>query len=139
MSNEDEVILEAVNRYLDAYAQRSVEDCMQHMATTSPVMLFGTNADEVFTSIDAVRAAFARDFAGMADIRWGEPRHVDVRAGSELASVLLELPIAYRSEGEEVATLFRFALTLIREAGHWKICTGLASVPFPADTYSFSA
>lgn len=97
----------------------------------------GTNQGEVFRSVDEVREAFSRDFKQMQNIRWGEPRHVQVTTSDTLASVIIELPISYETAGKSEKTLFRHALTLCRENGDWKVCGGMASVPFSAGTYSF--
>jgi hypothetical protein len=74
----------------------------------------------------------------MTGIRWGEPRNVDVVSTSMLSSVIIELPIAYRTNGEDAEGLFRYALTLAKEGEQWRICSGIASVPYAAGTYSFS-
>jgi hypothetical protein len=99
--------------------------------------MLGTNDNEVFRSADEVRSAFSKDFVNMTNIRWGKNRNIHVEAVSTLACVIIELPIAYQSEGTNVETLFRYAMTLTKEGGQWKICSGLASVPFSAGTYSF--
>jgi hypothetical protein len=70
-------------------------------------------------------------------IRWGEYRHIHVEAVSTLACVIIELPISHQSEGKNFETLFRYALTLAKEGEQWKICAGMASVPYGTGTYSF--
>jgi len=73
----------------------------------------------------------------MDNISFGEVRYRHVEAEGNLASVLLELPLSYETEGAETRNLFRFAFTLVRESGAWKISSGLTSVPFKSGTYSF--
>ncbi len=51
---------------------------------------------------------------------------------------MVELPISYQTDGKDVEVLFRYALTLTKVGEQWKICSGMASVPFAAGTYSFS-
>ncbi len=137
MTDQEQAALDTVMKFLDSYSQRSVEGCMSAIAGSRPTLLFGTNENEVFKTPDDIRAALSSDFGSMTDIRWGAQRNVRVEAASTLASVLVELPISYRSHGENVETLFRYALTLVNEGGQWKICAGIASVPFAAGTYSF--
>ncbi len=137
MTREEQSALDAVARFLDSYATRSIEGCMSVITTSKVIQLFGTNENEVFRSAADVRSALTRDFGNMADIRWGKDRAVYVEANSTLASVIVERPISYQSEGKKVETLFRYALTLTREGADWKICAGVASVPFAAGTYSF--
>ena len=138
MTNEEQGAFEAVRNFLDSYSQRNIEACMSLISASRPIMLFGTNENEVFKTRDDLRSALKRDFDSMTNIRWGEHRQFHVEALSTLASVLVELSISYQIGGKETETLFRYALTLTREDGQWKICSGMASVPFAAGTYSFS-
>jgi len=137
MTNEEQGAFEAVRNFLDSYSQRNIEACMSLISASRPIMLFGTNENEVFKTRDDLRSALKRDFDSMTNIRWGEHRQFHVEALSTLASVLVELSISYQIGGKETETLFRYALTLTREDGQWKICSGMASVPFAAGTYSF--
>jgi len=137
MNYEEQAAFDAVMHFLDSYSKRSVEGCMAALALSRPILLLGTNDNEVFRTAEDVRASFTRDFSGMTNIRFGQCRTVHVQAAQELASVLVELPISYVNEGKDVATLIRYALTLAKEEGQWKICAGMASVPFEAGTYSF--
>lgn len=137
MNNEEQVVLSAVMNFLDNYSKRSVEGCMSSMSDSKPLLVFGTNDNEVFKTTDDVRKAFKKDFDSMNNIRWGELRNVHVEAAPTLANVIVELPIFYQNEGKDVETLFRYSLTLAKEDGRWKIRSGMASVPFMAETYSF--
>lgn len=138
MTDDEKGAFETVKHFLEGYSQRNVEACMSLISAAKPILLFGTNENEVFKTPDDVRSALKSDFEGMIHIHWGEHRHFHVEAQSTFASVLLELPISYQVEGKEHETLFRYALTLVKEDGQWKICSGMASVPFAAGTYSFS-
>lgn len=137
MTKDEQAALGAVRNFLDDYAKRNVENCMSAVATSKPILLFGTNDNEVFKTIEDVRDAFNRDFSNMTNIRWGEYRQIHVEAVSMLACVIVELPISYQYEGKDVETHFRYALMLTREEEQWKICAGMTSVPFRAGTYSF--
>ncbi len=137
MTGEEQGAFDAVAKFLDDYSRRDIESCMNAVAASTPVLMFGTNENEVMKTPDEIRSAFERDFDSMADTRWGKYRNVYVRAASTLACVIIEAPISYQSEGKRVETLFRYALTVVREGNQWKICAGLTSVPFSAGTYSF--
>lgn len=141
MTHEKQAVIKAVTNYLDNYAKKNIENCMSVIVASTPILLFGTNDNEVFRSAEEIRAAFNRDFSSMNDIRWGAHRYLHVEASPTLASVVLELSIAYTTMEQEVAkdveTLFRYALTLVKEDKQWKICAGVASVPFATGTYAF--
>lgn len=137
MTNDEKTAVDTVMRFLDCYADRNVEGCMALLTTRQPIFMLGTNENEVFRTADEVRSAFTRDFASMTAMRWGQQRHMHVVTACELASVTVEMSISYESDGKRVATIFRYALTLVKEAAEWKICSGLASVPFTEGTYKF--
>jgi hypothetical protein len=141
MTYEKQAVIKTVTNYLDNYASKNIENCMSAIVSSMPILLFGTNDDEVFRSAEEIHAAFSRDFSSMDDIRLGAHRYLHVEASPTLASVILELSIAYRTieqkESKEIETLFRYALTLVKEDNQWKICAGLASVPFATGTYTF--
>ena len=138
MNKEEQAALDVVVKFLDGYSRRNVDDCMSAITTTNPILMLGTNDDEVFRTTADVRAAFKRDFDNMTSIRWGEHRITHVQVCPALACVFIELPITYQSEGKDVGTLFRYALTLVKEGAQWKICAGMASVPFASGTYAFA-
>ncbi len=137
MTRDEQGALETVKRYFEGYAKGDVELCMSTIAPSGPLLLLGTNADEILTDAAAVRAGLSRDFAAMQGIRIGAFRQQHVEASATQAFVLLEAPLAYRSGGEETATVMRFALSLGRIGEAWLIRSGLVSVPFGAGTYVF--
>ena len=137
MTQEQSQVLEAVKCYLDGYAKGDVEQCMSVMSGTGPVLMIGTNMDEVLESGADIRDAIERDMQHMSDIRFGEFSHLQVEAVAGLASVVLQLPVSFSVDGDENRTIMRFAVTLKPEAGDWKMCSCLVSVPFDAGTYLF--
>jgi hypothetical protein len=137
MTRDEQSALKVVMNFLNSYAKRDIEGLMVEITSSKPILVLGTNDNEIFKSIKSIRAAFKKDFENMNNIRWGKRRNLHVKAVSTLASVIIELPISYQSKEEKIKTLFRYALTLTKERGKWKICSGMASVPFTSSTYSF--
>ncbi|MDA8162036.1 MAG: hypothetical protein M0022_03895 [Desulfobacteraceae bacterium] len=82
--------------------------------------MFGTNDDEVLTDQAGLREALRRDFSMMDHINFGAYRNQHIKVCKKLASVIVELPISYESEGQRTMTPFRYALTLAREDDHSK-------------------
>lgn len=136
MNHEEQSVLNAFMTFLDSYARKNVEECMSAIALSKPILLLGTNDNEVFKTAQDVRDAFEKDFANMTNIRWGKQRYMHVIAGPTIAGVVVELPISYQTNGKDVEVLFRYALTLTKEDERWKICSGMASVPYATGTYS---
>jgi len=137
MTDQKLVVSETIQRYLDAYAKKDLEGCLGCIAEQAPLLMLGTNDDEIITDRKELATAYQRDFSMMDNIALGEVRQRHVEAGADLASMLLELPLRYTAEGVETKTLFRFAFTLVRENREWKISAGMTSVPFKSGTYAF--
>jgi ketosteroid isomerase-like protein len=137
MEGEKQVVMETVRLFLEAYARKDVEGCMEFVARKPSFLILGTNEDEIFKDLSGLQQAFQRDFSLMHNIDFGAYRNRYIETDRKLASVILELPISYESEGHQTRTLIRYALTLAKQNDRWKICAGMASVPLKAGTYSF--
>ncbi|HON10050.1 MAG TPA: nuclear transport factor 2 family protein [Chitinispirillaceae bacterium] len=129
--NQYEVeVFNTVGSFLGAYAGKDINTCLSYIATGMPLLIMGTNDDEIITSYDEIRDAFEADFSVMENVSWGEVRYSYVKAENSLGSVLVELPINFTNQGMESSVLFRYALTLVRQGNEWKICAFLTSVPY---------
>jgi ketosteroid isomerase-like protein len=137
MSGEEQAVLETLQRYFAGYAQGDVELCMSTIAPTGPLLLFGTNADEIATSAAEVRAGLERDMAAMSDVRVGDLQRLHIEATATQAFALFEVSMAWRSAGADTTTQMRFALSLGKADGQWRIRSGLVSVPSTAGTYQY--
>ena len=138
MEQNNKAAHEVAMTFLTAYARKDVSACLACFAQSSPLMLLGTNLDEVFTNRAALEAGLTRDFANMDKIGWGEPRQLYVDAGDTRATVLLELPICYETGGKAEQLTLRYAFGLRKEAGEWKIAAGSASMPSAAGNYDLA-
>jgi ketosteroid isomerase-like protein len=137
VEDERRTVMEVIQLYLYAYAKKDIQGCMKLIARESPLLMLGTNDDEVLSDRIGLEEAFQKDFSMMNNIDFGEFRNQYIEAYGQLASVIVELPISYESGGQQNQTLFRYALTLTKERDQWKICAGMASVPSKRGTYSF--
>jgi hypothetical protein len=137
MTSDEQGALDTVKKYLNGYSGGDIEECMSVIASSKPLLLFGTNVDEVFRNTDEVRAALRRDKESMAHIHFGEFRSFHVDTAPSLAVVVLEVPVSFEAEGQKNNTLMRIAFSLAKEVEQWKISSGMVSVPFGAGTYSF--
>lgn len=126
-------------QFLTAYAGRNTGACMSLMAKNSPLLIVGTNADEVFTTPDEVRLSLERDFDNMSNVMLGKVNYAAVIAEETLASVLLELPISFLANDQQENLHLRYAFTLVKEHGEWRIAQAMASVPVSSGNYNFSS
>ncbi len=138
MSNQESA-KSVVMKFLTAYAGRDADACMSLMAKNTPLLIVGTNADEVFRTQDEVRRSLQRDFDNMSNVTWGEANYAAVIAEDTLASVLLELPFSFLANNQQEKLHLRYAFTLVKENGEWRIAQAMASVPASAGSYNFSS
>lgn len=138
MKQDMQAVSDTVMTFLEAYAKGDVDACLSVFAQESPILVLGTNLDEVCQSREDLRAGLLRDFASMSQVRWGDARHLHITPGSSHAGVLLELPLTYVAEGKTEQVMFRYAFSLVKEMGQWKIVTGMASIAAAAGSYVFS-
>jgi ketosteroid isomerase-like protein len=134
-----ETVKETTMQFLNAYASRDLAGCMQLIAEDKPLMLLGTNLEEVAKTREEVQQVLQRDFAAMSNIEWGTASHISIKAEDQLASVLIELPISYVANEKQEQTVLRYALALIKQNDSWRIAQAMASLPAPAGTYNFTS
>ena len=138
MSSQDSV-KDAAMQFLSAYASRDLEGCMQWMAKDRPLMVVGTNLEEVFKTREEVQQSLKRDFATMSNIQWGVPSHISTEATENLASVIIELPISYVADKKQEKIMLRYMLAFIRQYDCWRIVQAMASLPAEVGSYNFSS
>lgn len=137
MNSTEQAVMTAVGSFLVAYTQADIATCMAALSTLRPLMLMGTNEDEVICSREAAKRLFEADFKSMSGLRWAPYQQQWLAVNADLASVIIALPLTYRHEDKDATVQFRYAFTLAYEEKQWKICAAMASVPRPALTYAF--
>lgn len=137
--NYQEAAKAVVMQFLSAYAKRDVDACMGVIAKDTPLLILGTNADEVFRTQLELRGSLQRDFENMSNIELGAVNHTAINANEGLASVMFELPVSYQANTRQEKVLLRYAFTLVSENGNWRIVQAMASLPAPAGGYNFSS
>ena len=61
--NQYEVeVFNTVGSFLGAYAGKDINTCLSYIATGMPLLIMGTNDDEIITSYDEIRDALRRIF-----------------------------------------------------------------------------
>lgn len=137
--NQHESVKQIVIHFMQAYASRDIDACMRLIAADKPLLIFGTNADEIFKTADEVRQSLIRDFGVMSNVRWGDVKHIAIETDQNLATAMIELPVRYVAENKEEKTMFRYAFVLRFNQNAWQIVNAMASVPAAAGAYSFTS
>lgn len=137
--SQHESVKQTVMQFMQAYASRDIDACMHMIAADKPLLIFGTNADEVFKTADEVRHSLRRDFDAMSNVRWGDIKHIAIEVDQHLATALLELPVSYVAENQEEKVIFRYAFVLRFHQNTWQIVNAMASVPGAPGAYTFTS
>ena len=137
MSDVENSVNETIDLFFDGYARGDLAACLAAFVQQQPMLVVGTNVDEICQNREQQASALSRDFSCMSAVRWGAPRHRQLVASPAMASVFIERPLAYTADGQDQQVLFRYAFTLLPESGQWKICSAMASVAAAAGNYQF--
>jgi len=137
MVKKEQEVKVAVKSFLDAYANQDIDVCMSLISNEKPLLLIGTNEDEICKDKESLRTAFLKDFSVMADVKFEDPTNYYVQVDNTLASVIYDVIITYKADNKSVKIFFRYAFTFIKENNQWKICALLMSAPFRSNTYTF--
>ena len=123
LANEKLVVQATATRFWKAYEQKDY-------ATAGELTFFGTDSAEVIKSLAQWEALMKNDWELFDSTHFGDPQNVSIQVSShgELASLVYEVPDVSLVEGKQVESLDRFAMTLIKENGEWRIIQGMTAV-----------
>lgn len=118
-----------VQSFIDAYAKRSLDECMACFASSPNIMAYGTNADEKRLGMAAIRDQLALDWGQLSSASMTVTWHHEVQHGdSGLVAADVQLQFFGPSGADQASIRATFVLT--REGqGKWLIEHMHFSVP----------
>lgn len=120
----------AVAGFWRAYERKDLSTMTGLLSKSKDFIFFGTNSSEVITNVARWEALMKSDWALFESTRFEEPRNLGIQlsADGKLASIVYEALDASVEGGKEINSLDRFALTLRKEDGEWRIIQGMTAV-----------
>jgi SnoaL-like domain len=130
LANEKLVVQATVTRFWKAYEQKDLTTITKLLSTSGELTFFGTDSAEVIKSLAQWEALMKNDWKLFDSTHFGDPQNVSIQVSNhgELASLVYEVPDVSLVEGTQVESLDRFAMTLIKENGEWRIIQGMTAV-----------
>ena len=94
------------------------------------LLFFGTDSAEIITSISQWEAQMESDWELIQTIKVGELKNVSVLLAEDgtMGSIMCEMPTDLTAGGQLSHSLFRFASTVQKENGEWKLVHGMVAV-----------
>jgi ketosteroid isomerase-like protein len=123
-------VVATVIRFWQAYERKDLATLSTMLTTGDDFMFFGSDAAEVVKTRREWEELMRNDWRLFETIRFGEPRNISVQISRDrqLASIVYEVTDISMVEGKNIESLDRFAMTMRKEDGAWRIVHGMTAV-----------
>jgi len=123
-------VVATVIRFWQAYERKDLAALSNMLTAADDFTFFGSDAAEVVKTRREWEELMRNDWQLFETIRFGEPRNIAVQISRDrhLASIVYEVTDISMVEGKNIESLDRFAMTLRKEDGAWRIVHGMTAV-----------
>lgn len=130
IATEKKAIESAVSGFWKAYESRDMAAVSKSLTSTGELLFFGTDSAEVIRSREQWETQVQHDWELFQTLKVGDLRNLSILLSDDarLGSAVCEIPMQMTVGGQESHALFRYAATLRKEAGEWRLVTGMAAV-----------
>jgi ketosteroid isomerase-like protein len=130
IASEKEAIEDLLEKLFAAYGVGDKEGVLSAFSPSAELVVFGTDAREVFHSIDEFGQQLDRDFQVYGSMQIGEFENLSIRISTsgDLAVAVLEAPVTMDFEGAYYDFYMRTSRTLVKENGAWLIVQSISAI-----------
>jgi ketosteroid isomerase-like protein len=123
-------VVATVTRFWQTYERKDLAALSNMLTTADDFTFFGSDVAEVVKTRRGWEELVRNDWQLFETIRFGEPRNIAVQmsADKQLASIVYEVTDISLVEGKKIESLDRFAMTMRKEAGVWRVVQGMTAV-----------
>jgi ketosteroid isomerase-like protein len=123
-------VVATVVRFWQAYERKDLATLSNMLTTADDFTFFGSDAAEVVKTRREWEDLMRNDWQFFETIRFGEPSNIAIQisADKQLASIMYEVTDISLVGGKNVESLDRFAMTMRKENGAWRIVHGMTAV-----------
>jgi ketosteroid isomerase-like protein len=134
-------VVATVIRFWQAYERKDLAALSNMLTTADDFTFFGSDAAEVVKTRPEWGELMRNDWQVFETIRFEEPRNIAVQisADKQLASIVYEVTDISLVEGKNIESLDRFAMTMRKEGGGWRIVQGMTAVATKGESSAESA
>ena len=117
-------------KFWQAYERKNLAAMSGMLTASSDFTFFGSDAAEVTRSRHDWEYLMQKDWQLFETTKFGEPRNLAIQISDDrnLASAVYEVQDVSLIEGKNVESLDRFAITMRKENGDWRIVQGMTAV-----------
>ncbi len=130
MAAERQAVEGLVAAFWKAHESSDPAPTSRLLASSSDLLLFGTDAAEVMRTRAQWEAQVKADYEVVQAMKFGPPKNLSVLLAGDgaSASVLCEIPGELTIGGKGQQAVFRFAAGVRKEGGEWRIVQGMVAV-----------
>jgi len=130
ITTEKKAIESLVAEYWKSYETKNLSAVTKFFTAAGDLKFFGTDSAEVINTIAQMETQKKDDMGLLQTVKFGGMRNVStvVANDGELGSIVCEIPVDMTVGGEQGHSLFRFAGTLRKENGEWRIVHGVVAM-----------
>lgn len=123
-------VVATVTRFWQTYERKDLAALSNRLTAADDFTFFGSDVAEVVKTRREWEELMRNDWQLFETIRFGEPRNIAVQmsADKQLASIVYEVTDISLVEGKKIESLDRFAMTMRKEAGVWRVVQGMTAV-----------
>jgi ketosteroid isomerase-like protein len=130
ITTEKKAIASLVADYWKAYETKNISAVAKFFTASGDLKFFGTDSAEVINTTAEMEAQKKDDMELLQTVKVGGMKNVSLVLANdgELGSIVCEIPVDMTVGGEQGHSLFRFAGTMRKENGEWRIVHGLVAL-----------
>lgn len=139
LASEREAAETVIREYFDGYEAEEWNQVQRALTTSNDFLFFGTDSTEVSTSVSSFHELLSKDWQVLDNIQIGEFRNLSalIDEDAQLASLMYEATFSgVPTGGNRFEVLVRFAHTLRKEDGRWRLVQGMATIPTTGNSSS---
>jgi hypothetical protein len=123
-------IAAALVRFWQAYERKDLATMSGLLTNSSDLTFFGSDAAEVIKTRRDWEDLMRNDWQLFESTKFGEPRNLAIQISDDrkLASAVYEVQDVSIVDGKSVESLDRFAVTMRKESGAWRVVHGMTAV-----------
>lgn len=127
--SEKSAIEDQLQKLFSGYSERNAEAVISVFSGSDDLIVFGTDAKEVFRSLSAFEMQLKNDFQLFESVKFGELQNLSIQVSNsgDLAVAVFEAPIEMIFDGQTYQSFFRSTRTFIKENDTWLIVQSLSS------------
>lgn len=128
IAKEKDAVILVLKTYNKAFQEKNFAGVVPTLSEN--VKFFGTDSNEVITSLSQYKKVVTDQFASYDQMIYGDivDAYIEVDKFGTFATVIYGLPATIYKAGKVEKLFFRISRTMKKESGNWHILTGIVGI-----------